>query len=333
MTLQFEIIPASKCPKKDVIEALELYSRTVDVGSFTDTNQIKDYIWNPSEHKYEKRTMFFHLFYGNDGSVEGFSEIAYLPENQALMIDYICTKQRNHVLFYNFYHMIIQDITDTLKQDEKFVRYIITELSLNQIDGRLIDPDSNYFRHLLSNEGFKLLKYPYYQPSLLPHEKVTEFNLAIKLTSIDSNSAFLLEQGKYLSIVREIYNSHYLAWYESFHGTNHTTSAIKELISRVQKEILQSDEYEPISLVQCELFEDGQCPQYSAENITIPRARKRKWKLFGVIIAWIALSVVTFILCLLPIFSKVAAIVCSFFTIIAGTISIVSFRDHIFHAK
>ena len=44
--LQFSVLPAIKCPKKDVIAALDIYCKTVDQGSMTDTNQIKDYIWN-----------------------------------------------------------------------------------------------------------------------------------------------------------------------------------------------------------------------------------------------------------------------------------------------
>ena len=59
MLLQFKVVPAAKCPKKDVIAAIEIYCKTVDSGSMTDTNQIKDYIWNPKEHSQEPRTMFF----------------------------------------------------------------------------------------------------------------------------------------------------------------------------------------------------------------------------------------------------------------------------------
>ena len=167
MRLQFDIVDASKCSKKDVIEALDIYCKTVDPGSMTDTNQIKDYIWNKKAHSREERIMFFYLLYDINGTVNGFSEFAYLPRNHVLVIDYLCTKDRNHVLFYLFYHMVVQEITEELKRKGLFIRYIITELSLSQTNGVLSDPDSNYFRHLLSNEGFSLSKYPYYQPPLL----------------------------------------------------------------------------------------------------------------------------------------------------------------------
>lgn len=41
MTLNFEVRLAAKCPKKDVITAIGIYSASVDSSSRTDTNQIK----------------------------------------------------------------------------------------------------------------------------------------------------------------------------------------------------------------------------------------------------------------------------------------------------
>lgn len=114
MRLQFTVLPATKCPKRDVITALDIYCKTVDQGSMTDTNQIKEYIWNPKEHAKEKRTMFFYLMYNQNNEVIGFAEYAYLPENQVLVLDYLCTSHRNHMLFYNFYHMALNEITNEL---------------------------------------------------------------------------------------------------------------------------------------------------------------------------------------------------------------------------
>ena len=159
MLLQFNVIPASKCSKKDVLTAIDIYCKSVDSGSLTDTNEIMDYIWNPRKNIDKKREMFFYILYDQKSNVVGFAEYAYLPNNQVLVLDYLCTKQRNHMLFYIFYHMVLQEITDILKKKGLFIRYIITELSLIQKNGKLIDIDSNYFRHLLSNENYKLLKY------------------------------------------------------------------------------------------------------------------------------------------------------------------------------
>ena len=333
MILQFNVVSAAKCPPKDVIEALDIYCKTVDPGSLTDTNQIKDYIWNNKAHSNEKRIMFFYLFYDINRVVTGFSEFAYLPENRVLVIDYICTKQRNHVLFYNFYHMALQEITEELKRKGLFIRYILTELSLSQVDGILSDPDSNYFRHLLANEGFVLSKYPYYQPPLLRCEEVMEFNLAIKLVSVDNAELFLLDKRLYLSIVRELYISHYYAWYQSFAGGQGIGKIIELLPARIEREIPQNEKCVPISLVQCRLFEEGQCPKITSENITLPRMRKNRWKSFYFIAIWIILTIATFVICVIPECSSLETIISSFLTIVAGIISIVSFRKEIFPPK
>ena len=55
---------------------------------------------------------FFILCMIKKNEVIGFAEYAYLPQTQVLVLDYLCTSQRNHVLFYNFYHMVLNEITD-----------------------------------------------------------------------------------------------------------------------------------------------------------------------------------------------------------------------------
>lgn len=319
--LQFSVIPASKCPKRDVVAALDIYCKTVDQGSLTDTNQIKDYIWNFKEHCNDKRVMFFYILYDKNNDVTGFAEYAYLPQNQVLVLDYLCTQQRNHMLFYNFYHMVLQEITDTLKKRGQFIRYVITELSLNQREGKLVDIDSNYFRHLLSNENFKLLKYPYYQPPLLSFDNAEEFNIAIKLFSADNND-FCLSKAQYLSIVEELYYTHYLEW---FGNSEDYTRLIESLLDRIRREIPKNETHDGIALIQCHLFDEGQCPRFTVENVTIPREKKRKRRLFISIFIWAILSVGTFALCIFPDLNKIATIACSFLTIIAGIISLDSF--------
>lgn len=329
LLLQFSVLSAIKCPKKDVIAALDIYCKSVDQGAMTDTNQIKDYIWNSKEHINENRTMFFYLMYNQNHEVIGFAEFAYLPQTQVLVLDYLCTSQRNHMLFYNFYHMVLNEITDKLKKNGQFIRYIITELSLNQKDGKLVDADSNYFRHLLSIENYRLLKYPYYQPPLMKHEKAEEFNIAIKLISSE-NTNFYLSKDQYLLIIEELYNSHYLSW---FANDAAYTEIIQKLLSRIKTEIPPNKKSDGIALIQCRLFEDGQCPKFTAENITIPRERKRKHKALTCIILWAILSVVTFLFCVIPQFNNISTVLCSFFTIIAGIMSVVSFRYELFGSK
>ena len=325
MLVQFRIVAAAKCPKKDVISALAIYCHAVDSSSFTDTNQIKDYIWNYRRHLNENRRMFFYLLYDQNEHVIGYSEFAYLPQNQALVLDYLCTHQRNHMLFYNFYHMVVQEISGILKDEGYFVRFIVTELSLNQIDGKLVDSDSNYFRHMLSNEGFRLLKYPYYQPSLSVGSVPSEFNIAIKPLSME-NGTFLIAAAHYLSIIRELYFSHYYEWYSYFGYKESYKKLLNELFQRIQQEIPNDSESKLIDFVQCHLFEEGQCPKFTAENITISRERKKRWRVRIYVLLWIFFSIGTIIFCMLPSFSNITTIVCSFFTIISGVMAMISFK-------
>lgn len=327
MVIQLKIVPAKKCPKRDIISALDIYCKAVDPGSLTDTNQISDYIWNAKDHQTEPRQMFFYLLYDSAGTVEGFSELAYLPENQVLVLDYLCTRRRNHVLFYNFYHMVIQEIEGLLQRKGHYIRFILTELSLTHVNGQLIDIDSNYFRHLLSNENYRLLKYPYYQPPLLPQVEIKEFNLAITMTGMPADSALILSRKQYLSIVKELYRSHYLAWYKN---DLHFENVIETLLSRIEREIIQNKDTDPITLVQCRLFDEGQCPKITAENITLQRQRKKKWRIIVPLFLWGGLAILTFLFCAIPRFSDFVAASCSFLTILAGMISIISLRNDFF---
>ena len=331
MTLQYRVSPAINCPKKDVITALDIYCKTVDDGSLTDTNQIKDYIWNPKKHSGEERRMFFYLFYNGNNEVCGFSEFAYLPHCKILFLDYLCTSQHNHVLFYLFYHMVLNDISNELKEDACFVRYIITELSTNQVNGVLCDKDSNYFRHLLTNEGFQLSKYPYYQPPLLPSDEPREFNLAIKLIASDDSSGLFLNRKLYFMIVHEIYYSHYLEWFNCFSPNDTYTNAIKDLFSRIIAEMPNDSVAESISLIKCKLFDEGQCPKYNAQSLTLDREKAFKRGKIITMSAWGFFSVLTFILFLID--NNLASKASAFISIIAGAISIVSFRRDLFPYK
>ncbi len=179
METKYKIKLVTSARDKDLINALDIYMHSVDEYSETETSQIRDYIQNKYD---EERKMFFYVLYAND-KVVGYAEYGYLPKSAALLIDYICTSPRNHTYFYNFYHMIFEDISEKLKKKGYFIKYLITELSLKKDnEHKYIDIDSNYFRQLLTMEKFKILKTPYYQPYYnIKHELVlSDFNLAIK---------------------------------------------------------------------------------------------------------------------------------------------------------
>lgn len=327
MKIQFEAVSALKCKKQDVIAALGIYCKNVDQGSITDTNQIKDYIWNAKPHCSESRQMFFYLLYGEDKTVEGFAEFAYLPTNQVLVIDYLCTSKKSNMQFYTFYHLAMQEINEELKKHQHFIRYIITELSLRKKSGTLIDQDSNYFRHLLSNENFCLLKYPYYQPPLLPDTCAEEFNLVIKPLYTDSLNSFMLTSEMYLNIVNELYLSHYLEWYKNYSDVQKTKEVLNGLLNRIRANIPNNMQSESITMIQCQLFDEGQCPKFTAENYTASRSKKKTRKKVISIGLWLSFSVITFIACIIPELSKCITNLCSFLTIVTGCATIITIKQ------
>lgn len=320
-----------KSSKRDVTKALDIYIQNVDEGSYTNTNQILDYIYNPQNHKSEPRKMFFYILYNMNGEVEGFSEFAYLPQNNVLVIDYICTINRSNVQFYCFYQMVKQEIEETLKKNGEHVKYYVTELSLNQVDGKLIDYDSNFFRHMLSNENYMKLPFPYYQPPLAEDiEDIQEFSLAISLNSNNATDAIFFKKDKYLQILKELYYSHYLDWFGNYCNRKEYVTLLDKIYAKISSEISEDGKGIELALVQCKLYEKGQCPKISIENITLPRLKKQRRKNIVTFSIWILFSALTFCVCVVPCLSEYTTVVCSFLTIIAGIISIITARKDLF---
>lgn len=321
-SVKYEIRLAKKVNKRQLTDALNIYLHSVDDESDTNTNEIRDYI---KSNYTETRIMFFYVLFLND-QVVGFAEFGYLNINQTLIIDYLSTEPRNHTMFYNYYNMLIEDISNELMKKEKHIKYIITELSLKEENKLLIDKDSNYFRQLLSIEDYRLLKIPYYQPSLKPNieQSYKEFNIAIKPLVANSNGYFDIEKSSYLSLVKELLYDHYYSWYSHYFPQEKILAHIDSIYSKIENEYPENLRIENISLVNCSIFEQGKCKQITSEMITfskIKHNRKISYLKWG---CWMAFSVVTFILCAIPQIYSYIVIVCSFFTIVAGAITIIS---------
>lgn len=275
--------------------------------------------------------MFFYILYNINGDVEGFAEFAYLPQNSVLVIDYISTINRSNVQFYCFYHIAKQEIEETLKKSGQYVKYYVTELSLNQVDGKLNDYDSNFFRHMLSNENYIKLPFPYYQPPLAENiEDVQEFSLAISLNSNNSADTIYFKKDKYLQILKELYYSHYLDWFQNYCNREEYSAVLDKIYSKISNEISGDGKGSELALVQCKLYEEGQCPKISVDNITLPRLKKKRRRKIVTSSVWILFSSLTFIACIIPCLSEYTAIACSFLTIIAGIISIITAKKDLF---
>ncbi len=309
---------------RDLAEALDIYMRTIDEGSETSTIQIRDYIQN----KYDDiRKVFFYILYAND-KVVGFAEYGYLPHSGVLLIDYICTMPRNHTYFYNFYQMIFEDINGLLKRKGHHIKYIVTELSLKRDnENKYIDVDSNYFRQLLSMEGFKILRTPYYQPYCnMKKELVLEdFNIAIKPLLNGLFPKTNIDETFYQQIITDIYMNHYKAWYERYMDAKIVNEFFTNLLDRVKREFSGEIEIDDITLVNCVLFQNGLCQQISTENITLKKKRINYAKQWAIRIFCVIFSIATGVLCYMKRFDSLETFICSLLTILSSILSLGQF--------
>ena len=134
MEVNYRIKIVNSAKDRDLIKALDIYIHSVDEQSDTSTSEIRTYI---QEKFQEERQMFFYILYANN-QVVGYAEYGYLPKTSVLFIDYICTNPRNHTFFYNFYHMIFEDVSERLQRKNQYIKYIVTELSLKKDSKRVI---------------------------------------------------------------------------------------------------------------------------------------------------------------------------------------------------
>ena len=324
MEVSYKIKLVTSEKDKDLTKALDIYVRTVDEQSETETNQIRDYIANKYQ---DERLLFFYILYA-DTEVVGFAEYGFLPSCNTLIIDYLCTEPRNHTFFYNFYTMIFNDINERLNRKSLHIKYIITELSLKKnVEKEYIDVDSNYFRQLLTMEHFKILKAPYFQPALNSdyHTEPLEFNLAIKPLHNALFDKTILDKNFYLYLIRELYNHHYLDWYVKFKNEQFVKEHINALIEKIEKEYPKEILIEDITSVNCHLLEQGLCKQVDIENITVTGNRKKRTKKIAWGILNILFAIATLIFCIKGYDQNYGMVTCSFFTIISAIITCVQF--------
>ena len=330
MDVNYRIKQIKSVKDKDLTEALDIYIHTIDEGSETSTTQIRDYIQN----KYnDKREMFFYILYVNN-AVAGFAEYGYLPENEVLLIDYICTNPRNHTYFYNFYQMLFEDISGLLKKKNYYIKYIITELSLKKDkENKYIDVDSNYFRQLLTMEGFKILRTPYYQPycNMKGELSLTEFNLVIKPLINGLFPKTNIDETFYQEIMADIYMNHYAAWFEKYKNPKEVNQFFTNLLDRVKKEFTNKIEINDMALVNCSLFQKGLCQQISTENITLKKKRLYYTKQWIISILCVLFSVATGFFCYMKCFDSAVTFFCSLLTILSSVIALGQFmKDRLF---
>lgn len=263
--------------KNKIGKAIDLYLKTIDVeSSYTNTNQIVDYIVN--QYRDDRIMFFYNLYKGRE--LYGFSEFGYLRQSQTLVIDYICTAERNPAAFGIFYSLTTCQIQKELQDKGLFIKYIVTEISLKRTNGQYSDTDSNYFRQMLLFEKFTLLNYPYYEPYFEGRTpKSAPFAIAIR--DYGDCVDLQIDRDTYIGIITELYQKHYGDWFKKYLPETMVQEHIDSLLEKIKRKIVSnanSNSY----LVNCPLFEEGKCKQVDIQPMTVGLQIKKRLKLYAV---------------------------------------------------
>lgn len=196
---------------KDYIKALKIYNDIVPAETKTSTNEITTYV---DKKRDDKREMFFFGLYFND-DVIGYVESAYLITTKTLVIDYFILKEQFNYnsVFYPLFSLFQKFFSDNLID----IDYYVTEVSVKTLEQN-VDKESYYLRKLLQAEDFRLVDFPYPQPRLGVTNYESNFNLRLMIKSTTGINE--IQNQTFLSIVNDIYNNHYVAWYATFLGAD-----------------------------------------------------------------------------------------------------------------
>lgn len=259
----FKIKLFSSSKDKDYIKALKIYNDIVPAETKTSTNEITTYV---DKKRDDKREMFFFGLYFND-DVIGYIESAYLNTTKTVVVDYFILKEQFNYnsVFYPLFSLFQKFFSDNLID----IDYYVTEVSVKTLEQN-VDKESYYLRKLLQAEDFRLIDFPYPQPRLGATNYESNFNLRLMIKSTTGISE--IQNQTYLSIVDDIYNNHYVAWYATFLDTdaiveyqNHINELLKKIKDKLQPNEKLKLNILPIGL--CEHYMSVQC-FYKANDIS-----------------------------------------------------------------
>lgn len=248
---------------KDYIKALKIYNDIVPAETKTSTNEITTYV---DKKRDDKREMFFFGLYFND-DVIGYVESAYLSTTKTLVIDYFILKEQFNYnsVFYPLFSLFQKFFSDNLID----IDYYVTEVSVKTLEQN-VDKESYYLRKLLQAEDFRLVDFPYPQPRLGVTNYESNFNLRLMIKSTTGINE--IQNQTFLSIVNDIYNNHYVAWYATFLEADTIVEYqkhIDELLENI-KDTLQPNEKMKLNVLPigtCDHYMSMQC-FYRANDIS-----------------------------------------------------------------
>lgn len=225
---QYDLIHFDKSAKNGLDEAIYIYSSYIDYELKTNSQEILYWIDN-YDKKFENQSLYCLGFEFN-GKIIGYTEFVHLRDKDLIIVDYLIIEKKFRSL--DMVATFIALIHDFINIKQLRYSFIVTEI------GWLSEKEAPATRSqalvkLLKMNGFKVVKAPFFQPSLnvkLPNHK--EKSILMIFTNNETNQ---LSQQQFFDIVYDIYFRHYLLWY-SYDSQNITEykNQLEELYEEVK---------------------------------------------------------------------------------------------------
>lgn len=265
MELTCKVKRIKSASDRDLIEALKIYQKQVNVCIKTDQNQILQYLSNryPSD-----REMAFYALISHD-SVIGYAEIGIFLSSKVFFIDYFVldNEYQNNAYFYICYNLIFKDLLN-IKKYASF-KYIIMESYSGNNSNEV------FIRKCLSLESFKIIDVPYVQPGLdsQSDDSIVSCRLLIKETSqigiLDN-----ISKGLFINILNDIYYNHYCEWYSHFFDKinyEKYKSTVDKQFASIQKSLTDTIKLKNYTYINCKYFNPSKCDFSQNSQFSVPR--------------------------------------------------------------
>lgn len=211
----------------DFAAALLIYVRNTPASIRTDTNEIT-YWLDEFSAKFGDDFYVFGFYRGRE--LVGYAEAAYLKDERLIALDYLAIEEahRGNNVFYEF----VDQLKRYLENDHPEYRYAVAEITYGP-NQQYPSPESSMRTRLFKQQGFKVIRAPYYQPRMMLDDAESEMKADLLIYSTANLES--LQTDTYLSIVHTIYYKYYLRWDSVVPDT---TAAYKthldELYSRIK---------------------------------------------------------------------------------------------------
>lgn len=215
----------------ELAEALKIYNDVVAPETKTSIEEIIYFI--DYNNKCHREMYFFGLYYNSN--IIGYFQSGYLKQTKTLIIDYMLFKNgyNYNSIFFPLFSLIQRYFSDNLID----IDYYVMEISIKTLEEN-VDKESYYSRKWLAAEDFRLVNTPYPQPKLGLSNIESNFDLRLMIKS--SHPIGHIKSETFISIISDIYNNHYIDWYEKFMNQDELADYkkhIEEQMTRVENNL------------------------------------------------------------------------------------------------